>query len=85
MTIQDIKTILVNHLNYAGKNSVRANQELVDQIIRENLDREVELSEVRAIKINGTLVFLSESGFSIPNRVVFLDLKSKESFLHELE
>ena len=79
MTIADVKTILVN------QNSVRANQEIVEQIISENPRREVEHSEIHVFDMGETLVFLSEQGLTVPNRVIFVDLKSKESFLQELE
>ena len=83
MTIDDVKTILINNLSVKGKNSIHANREIVNQMITENPKQEVDIAEAQVFQMGDTVVFLSDSGISIPKRVVFVDLKSREAFLHE--
>ncbi len=84
MTINDIKTILVNYLNLGGRFNSAVNQEIVDQIIRERERGELTCAEIVAYQIDGTTVFLSDEGLQMPKRVVFVDVKSRNSFLSEL-
>ncbi|MBI4387745.1 MAG: hypothetical protein HY582_01715 [Candidatus Omnitrophica bacterium] len=85
MTLQDLKTILIDHLGAWSKKPVLVNQEIVDHIIRGRAKTEVLGSEAMVFQVNGTTVFLSDSGLKLPEQIIFVDLKSRESFLQELE
>ena len=85
MTTSDLKTILVNHLEGPSENRTSVNREIIDQIIGGKEPAEIPLNEAMVFQVNGTIVFLSEAGFSLPRRIVFLDLKSRKSFLQEIE
>lgn len=85
MTINDLKTILVNYLDARGRKAKAVSQEIVDKIIGGGDKLPIEGCEVMAFQINGTTVFVSESGLMQPRQVVFVDLKSRNSFLQELE
>jgi len=85
MTINDLKTILVNYLDTNGRKTKAVSQEIVEKIIGGGDKLPIEGCEVMAFQINGTTVFVSEAGLTQPEQVVFVDLKSRNSFLQELE
>lgn len=85
MTINDMKTILINHLNGTGHKARAVTREVVNQIIRGEGEELITCSEVLACQIGGTTVFVSDAGLLSPDRVVFVDLKSRKSFLQDIE
>lgn len=84
MTINDLKTILVNYLDAHGQKAKAVSQEIVNQIIGGSDKLSIEGCEVMAFQVNGTTVFVSEAGLAQPSQVVFVDLKSRNSFLQEV-
>ena len=85
MTIEDLKTILVNHLGSESRKPLAVNREIVDQVITDQNTKEVPCSDVYAFQTDGTTVILSDAGLTLPRHVVFLDLKSNASFLQEIQ
>lgn len=85
MTIEDLKTILVNHLDLGSRKQGSANREIVEQIIPGGNPEEVKGAEISAFQVDGTAVLISDANFRLPHRIVFVDLKSRASFVEELE
>ena len=84
MTLQDLKTILVNHLD-CGNSRQSDNEEIVDLVVKGKATEEIEPAEVFAFQVNGTTIFLSDAGLAKPKRVIFVDLKNRKTFLQEVE
>ena len=85
MTVQDLKTILINHLDSPSGRSRRVNQEVLDLVIPEDDQKKLAYSEAAVFQIEGTTVILSDAGLVKPERIVFLDLQSRKSVMHEIE
>ena len=76
MTVQDLKTILINHLNLVDRKKGWVNREILDHLLKGDGTDSISGAEITAFQVNGTTILLSDAGFSLPKNIVFMDLKS---------
>ena len=84
MRIKDLKKLLTYCLSKGDARAMAAYRETIDQIMTEDHE-EVRGTEVSAYPVNGTTVFVSDTGLRKPSQVIFIDLRSRKSFLQSLE
>lgn len=86
ISIEKLKQLLIASLNRKRTRQwIAVNQEIVGQLIQGTYGTEVAENQVSAYQLNGTLIFLSESGLPMPKRIAFVDVRSGTSFLQEVE